>query len=694
MGAQNQDGEQARDQGRQRRARIIGQGPDQSARGHLGAYAMQGVVDAVGVRLGRRRLRSDIDRRSRRPVRRIIVERSGVLDFRLLGRVAAHIDARAGGGPYDHGRHHPPAAPRLVGLHPGADHGDDRGVNGFGITGLGQGLPDRVRPCVERLPFGAVARHVVGRELTAIDIAQRLKVVREVRLRSGGDMHGDSLGLEHGGDGARPTHPQVRQDLRIEQYGREFPEQIRLGAPARLAITVRADESTASIPAGDTPLVEPLSDAPVLKPMPVKRRLGEFGLFGLVGQPGQQPSLFEGHPPGLQGHKGRRRQSGQGGQPLDVDLGVAEGPGDHRHGQLRFQHPADSGDDVGDMDRHGGVGEQGGGGLTGGIGLDTDGDGVVRVDLAGIQQDTQGEAAAAAVQRHPGLLLPAPPGPDGEALQLTGGLQCGGQGRDVVIRWLVEPQILARDADVAETHGALVTIRDHSWSRIKDKVGHEGSPAGLRGPSPSLRHPSAPSLLSFGRSDGHLVPVPERRVGNLYSGHDTEGRNATSKPHRRPFAGRSAVGRDQQAAHGRRWCPASEVVGGRQGPAWKLEAIHRGQGRHDPLPHEHLPGRRGQTNRGTGRNLTDHLARQPDTRGYKAVRIEIGHLNRRQAIRSITDPRDKGRTGGSGRAIDRNRCLRMESQAQSTADALDGAKTQVAICGIADLDGTAAGPKI
>ncbi len=54
MGAQNQDGKQARDQGRQRRARIVGQGADQSACGHVGAHAMQGVVDAVGVRLGRR----------------------------------------------------------------------------------------------------------------------------------------------------------------------------------------------------------------------------------------------------------------------------------------------------------------------------------------------------------------------------------------------------------------------------------------------------------------------------------------------------------------------------------------------------------------------------------------------------------------------------------------------------------------
>ena len=69
--------------------------------------------------------------------------------------------------------------------------------------------------------------------------------------------------------------------------------------------------------------------------------------------------LAQGEPTGLQrlerdGRKGRERR-----QTPDFDFAVSKRPGDGGDRQPRLEHPADGDHDVGDMDRHGRIGQDG-----------------------------------------------------------------------------------------------------------------------------------------------------------------------------------------------------------------------------------------------------------------------------------------------------------------------------------------------
>ena len=337
-------------------------------------------------------------------------------------------------------------------------------------------------------------------------------------------MNRDPFGLEHGRDPACATGPHGGQNVRVEQNRRQFAEQVGLGAASGVGIGPRIDQGAAAIARGDPAVVETFADPPFLEPMAVQGHLGEILLLLAIRQPCQQPGLAKGDAARLQRHQSGGRDAGQGRQSLDLDLVVTECPRHGRDRQLRLQHPADGRDDIGHMDRNGGVGQQHRRRLASRIGLDIGADRIVLVDVAGLEQDRQGQAAPAAVEGHEGLLLLAAARANGDGLKLSGRLQGGGQGRNVLVRRFAIAQVLSRDAEIAETDDAFHGREDDGrgrgfWSRGcggdgGNEGGHEVSPAGRRSPSPPLRRPSAPSLLPLRcRRDRDLVPVAERRLG-------------------------------------------------------------------------------------------------------------------------------------------------------------------------------------
>ena len=221
----------------------------------------------------------------------------------------------------------------------------------------------------------------------AVGVAERLLVLRGRRRRVRRDLHREAFASKRVGEGLGALRPELLEDLRIQQHVRTLAEEVADGAAARLRVGLGAHEGKAAVARGDCAFVEQLVDPPLGKAVPAEGDLRQLGLGLLVGQAGEQLRL-----PQVQAALAKRRnrlgrQGRKRGEAAHVDVRIAERRGDHRRCQLRLQHLADGDDHVGDMHRHGGVGEEDGGGLAGRVGLFEDLHGIVAVDVAGRQQD-------------------------------------------------------------------------------------------------------------------------------------------------------------------------------------------------------------------------------------------------------------------------------------------------------------------
>lgn len=198
--------------------------------------------------------------------------------------------------------------------------------------------------------------------------------------------------------------------------------------------------------------VQPLIDAPVGEALAVQRRPGELGLSLRILEPGEQPGLAQRHPARPEGLERRLRQGREHSQALHLRFAIAERPGDDGNSKPGFQHPADGGDDVGHMDRCGGVGQDHSRGLANRIGLHDHLHRMARLDAALVGQQAQGQQPAAAVERHPGLFA-APTRPDGEGLELAGREEGVREERHLRVGGLAGAQILRRDVEIAQGDG-------------------------------------------------------------------------------------------------------------------------------------------------------------------------------------------------------------------------------------------------
>ncbi|MNE44518.1 hypothetical protein D3C80_1387490 [compost metagenome] len=221
---------------------------------------------------------------------------------------------------------------------------------------------------------------------------------------------------------------------------------------------LRRHQAATRIAIGDPPLSKLFLDSPLLQRVAVQNGQGQLRLGVRVLQAGEQPGLAQGDPAGLQRLQGDGGQSRQGGQPADLDLAVAERPGDGLHAKARLQHQTDCGDDVGDMDGNGGIGQDDGRRLTFAVSLDENLDGMIIVYNAAVTQQPERHQPAAAVQHHVGGFVFSPR-PDGWKLQEAGGGDGVRQLRNVVVGRLPVAKVLGGDVEIAEAHDGLTARR-------------------------------------------------------------------------------------------------------------------------------------------------------------------------------------------------------------------------------------------
>ena len=231
-------------------------------------------------------------------------------------------------------------------------------------------------------------------------------------------------------------------------------------------------------------LIEPLRDAPVRKPATLEGVLGQGGLFRRIDEPRQQARLTQVHPSGTKGFERDRRQGGKRRQTFDVDLGIAEGPRNLSRLQPRRHHPADRGDDVGDMDRRSRIGQNGGRRLTRRIGLDEDLHRMIVRDPPLRRQVAQGEETSAAVQGHGRAFGGPATRPHGQRLQLAGGEQGFRQDWNVVVGGFAVAEVFRRDVEIGERElaplagGGDVCRRRGDGAAFEAGTGHGGIPTG------------------------------------------------------------------------------------------------------------------------------------------------------------------------------------------------------------------------
>ena len=87
--------------------------------------------------------------------------------------------------------------------------------------------------------------------------------------------------------------------------------------------------------------------------------------------------------------------------------------------------------------------------------------------------------------------------------------------------------------------------------------------------------------------------------------------------------------------------------------------------------HEHLRRRRRQADGRARRYLAHGFAAQTKTRGGQSIGVEIGQLDRRQAIVGVGYPGDERGAGASTGTVDGGRGARVKAKVASGCDALD-----------------------
>jgi hypothetical protein len=305
--------EQARDQGRQRNLGRLGQGADQASRRRIRAGRMQDMANPVD--LGRRGLglgRRIGDARGRpRPAFRLhlrpigpVLCRPGRLVRRLRRSVAFDLDAGSQRWTEHEDRAQALSGARLV-------LGDARshiGRPSLGDLLIGRRGLDRFDGPSRRL--GLVARLAVGKgrlvRQTAVGVVKLLQVLGQVRsVVAGIQMDCQALRLEQRRCLSRPFEPGAGQGRRIQQDGRQLPEQVGLGPAAFRRIEVRRHQAAAGIAIGDPALAQLLLDPPFRQAVAIENRLGQFDLLGPVLQAGEQSRLAQGDPAGLERLQGR-----------------------------------------------------------------------------------------------------------------------------------------------------------------------------------------------------------------------------------------------------------------------------------------------------------------------------------------------------------------------------------------------------
>ncbi|MNX75879.1 hypothetical protein D3C86_1073680 [compost metagenome] len=387
----------------------------------------------------------------------LVVHRPCGLDVGLDRAIAVDLHTRPQRGPQHQGRGQPLASARLV---------------------LGDARPDKgqkpVRPVVvgrrrlrRRYGLGRRLRPVAGLAVdkgglfrkAAIGVVELLDVVGQVHpVFTRRKLHGQALRLERRSDLRRAFEPGSCQGLRVQQNRRHLPEQVGLRPAALGCIELGRHQAAARIPVRDPALAQLFLDSPLRQAMAVEDALGHFRLLCPVLQASQQPGLPQGDLAGLQSLQGDGREPGQGRKTAYFDLPIAQGAGDDLHAQSFLQHPADGGDDVGDVDRGGGVGQDDRRGLALPVRLDEDLHGMIGVDETAVTQQPERQQPATPVQDHVGGFV-AQPGPHGRKLQEAGGVDGIGQLRNVVVRRLAIAEVLGGDVEVAETDDGLAACR-------------------------------------------------------------------------------------------------------------------------------------------------------------------------------------------------------------------------------------------
>ncbi|MNS83306.1 hypothetical protein D3C72_1170900 [compost metagenome] len=271
-------------------------------------------------------------------------------------------------------------------------------------------------------------------------------------------MHGQPLRLQRRRDLSRAFEPGPRQGFRVQQDRRQLPEQVGLRSAALRRIEPGRDQAAAGIAISEAALAQLFLDAPLRQALAVKHGLGQLRLRVCILQAGQKPGLSQGDPPGLQRLEGDGGQRRKGRQTADLDFAITQGASDGLHAETRLQHAAYGGDDIGDMDGHGRIGQDDRRRLARPVGLDEDLHGVIVVDEAAVAQKPQSQQPPTSVQDHIGRFVP-PPRSDSRKLQQTGGGDGVRQLGNVIIGRLAMAKVLGGEVKVAQAHDGLAAHR-------------------------------------------------------------------------------------------------------------------------------------------------------------------------------------------------------------------------------------------